>query len=508
MTTVFGNPGSTELPMLEAFPEDFAYVLALQEASAVGMADGFALATGNAAFVNLHTAPGVGNAMAAIETARANRAPLVVTAGQQTREMLALEPYLANRAPAELPRPAVKWSSEPARAQDVPAALERAYHLAMQHPRGPTFVSVPMDDWGAPAGPRAPARAVAHRVAPDPDAIAAFAVALDGARAPALVVGPGVDADGAYADVVALAERLGALAFQSPVSPRSSFPQDHPAYRGYLPPALAPLAERLAPHDVVCVLGAPVFAYYPYVPGPVVAPGTRLLHVATDPDEAARAPVAESLQADTGLAVRALLAALGPGARPLPEAAPAPAPPAGDGLSTGRLFATLAAAAPVDAVMVNEAPASMPEFHERVAARRPGSFYSTGSGGLGYAMPAAVGIALADPGRAVVCVVGEGSACYSPQALYTAAQQRAPVLFLVVDNAEYAILKAFAGRLGVAGAPGLDLPGLDLVALAAGFGVAGRRVEDAGALDAALAQAMAVTREERRPFLLDVAVAS
>ncbi|HEU0114861.1 MAG TPA: thiamine pyrophosphate-binding protein, partial [Thermomicrobiales bacterium] len=150
MTTIFGNPGSTEEPFLQDFPGDFRYILGLQEAAVIGMADGFAQALGNAAFVNVHTAPGVGNAMGNIVTAWHNQAPLVVTAGQQTRAMLAMEPWLVNRDAVDLPKPYVKWSNEPARPQDVPTAIERAYHVAMQPPRGPVFVSIPMDDWDAP----------------------------------------------------------------------------------------------------------------------------------------------------------------------------------------------------------------------------------------------------------------------------------------------------------------------------------------------------------------------
>src|SRR5687767_12002748 len=153
MTTMFGNPGSTELPMLAQFPEDFRYVLGLQEAVAVGMADGFAQASGRPAHVNLHTAPGVGNGMGALFNAQANRSPLLVTAGQQARSLMTLQANLANRDAVRMPHPLVKWSYEPPRAQDVPHALARATHLAALPPRGPVFVSIPMDDWDAEVDP-------------------------------------------------------------------------------------------------------------------------------------------------------------------------------------------------------------------------------------------------------------------------------------------------------------------------------------------------------------------
>src|SRR6059058_1778283 len=149
MTTLFGNPGSTELPMLKQFPDDFRYVLGLQEAVAVGMADGYAQASGQVGHVNLHTAPGVGNAMGAIFNAQANKSPLLVTAGNQTRSLMTLQANLTNKDAARMPHPLVKWSYEPPRAEDVPHAIARAVHMSALPPRGPTFVSIPMDDWAA-----------------------------------------------------------------------------------------------------------------------------------------------------------------------------------------------------------------------------------------------------------------------------------------------------------------------------------------------------------------------
>src|SRR3954469_6443696 len=180
MTTMFGNPGSTELPMLAEFPDDFRYVLGLQEAVAVGMADGFAQASGRPAHVNLHTAPGVGNGMGAIFNAQANKSPLLVTAGQQVRAQMTLQANLTNRDATRMPHPLVKWSYEPPRAEDIPHALARGIHLASLPPRGPVFVSIPMDDWDAEVD----AGAVAHQTprsvdgltSPDPAAVRALAV--------------------------------------------------------------------------------------------------------------------------------------------------------------------------------------------------------------------------------------------------------------------------------------------------------------------------------------------
>src|SRR6202795_4426873 len=189
---VFGNPGSTELPFLSDWPDDIDYVLGLQEASVIGMADGYAQATRNAGFVNLHSAAGVGNALGNIYTAHRNQTPLVITAGQQARSILPLQAFLYAERASEFPRPYVKFSVEPARAEAVPAAIARAYSAAMQPPCGPTFVSVPMDDWTHQTQP-VEARQVSRALGPDPDAMQALVAALSASKHPALVVGPGVD---------------------------------------------------------------------------------------------------------------------------------------------------------------------------------------------------------------------------------------------------------------------------------------------------------------------------
>ncbi len=499
MTTVFGNPGSTEEPFLAAFPDDFRYVHALQEASAVGMADGYAQVTGRPAHVNLHTAPGTGNAMGNLVTAWHNRAPLIVTAGQQTREMLLIEPRLTSRRATELPQPYVKWSHEPTRAQDVPAALMRAYATAVQPPAGPVFLSLPLDDWGQPADPYRPPRTVSTRIAPDPYRLGEFAAVLAASRAPVLVLGAAVDRAGAWSAAVALAERLGAPVWAAPAPERACFPEDHPNFRGVLPYAIAPLAEKLRGHDTVLVVGAPVFRYYPHVPGDHLPDGVRLLHVTDDPEEAARAPVGDSLLGDAGLTLADLLDLLPPEDRPPPPARAAP-PPAEDGspLSADALFAALARYWPADAVLVQESPSNLAALRRRLPITRPGSYFTMASGGLGYGLPAAVGIALAqrDTGRdrPVVAVIGDGSFHYSVQALWTAARLRLPLVVVVPVNRQYAILKAFAEFKQTPGVPGLDLPGLDITALAHGYGCAATAVETPEHLGEALGAGLGADR--------------
>src|SRR4051794_22492808 len=316
MTTVFGNPGSTELPMLAQFPGDFTYVLGLQEAVVVGMADGFAQASGRPALVNLHTAPGVGNAMGAVFNAQANKTPLVVTAGQQSRSLMTLQANLTNRDATRMPHPLVKWSYEPPRAEDVPHALARAAHVASLPPAGPVFVSIPMDDWEVAvdedAVEHAIGRVVGGRATADPAVVADLARRLASARNPVFVAGPDIDASGGWDAAIALVEaaKLPVWAIPAPGGGRIGFPEGHPAFQGILPPAIGPLSETLAPHDLILVVGASVFSYYPNIPGPLLPEGASLVQLTNDPDEAARAPMGDAIVADVKLTLEALNAAL------------------------------------------------------------------------------------------------------------------------------------------------------------------------------------------------------
>jgi len=510
MTTVFGNPGSTELPMLADFPGDFTYVLGLQEAVVVGMADGYAQASGRPTLVNLHTAPGVGNAMGAVFNAQANKAPLVITAGQQDRSLMTLQANLTNRDAVRMPHPLVKWSYEPPRAQDVPHALARATHLAALPPRGPVFLSVPMDDWHAEvdedAVAHATGRSVNGRAGGDPEAIHALARRLAGASNPVLVVGPDVDASGAWDAAVALAERQGLPVWASPApgGGRIGFPEGHPHFQGILPPAVGPLGQTLESHDLVLVVGASVFSYYPNIPGPLLAPGTKLIAITNDPDEAARAPMGDAIVADVRLTLEHLLEHVEQSRRPAPgPRAPVEAPPESDPLSPSAAIAALADVFPPDAIVVLEAPSATLAVRSRLRLSRPGSYFFGAGGGLGFGLSAAVGVQMAQPQRPVVCVVGEGSAQYAIQAFWSAVAYDVPLTVLVLRNQEYSILKWFATLEDVQGAPGLDLPALDVCSVAAGYGMPTRRAGDATELRDLLGQAIV----SRRPELVEVAVA-
>jgi benzoylformate decarboxylase len=509
MTTIFGNPGSTELPMLADFPGDFRYVLGLQEAVVVGMADGYAQASGRPAIANLHTAPGVGNAMGAISTAQANHSPVVLTAGQQVRAQMTMQALLTNREATAMVQPLVKWAYEPPRAEDVPLALARGIHMASLPPRGPVFVSIPMDDWGVEVedgAAEAVKRSAEGRAVADPDTVTRLAAQLDGASNPVLVVGPDVDAGGAWDTAIALAERqrLPVWAPPAPGSGRIGFPEDHPNFRGVLPPAIGPVAQTLEGHDLILVVGSSVFCYYPHIPGPLLPEGANLVAITGDPDEAARAPMGHAILADAGLTLEALLAAVPESSRPAPEPSPGPTEiPPEDPLDSSTVHTALAEVFPEDGILVVESPASTLALRNQLRVSRPGSYYVSSGGGLGFGLAAAVGVQLAQPDRPVVCVLGEGSAQYAISGFWSAVAYEAPVTFLIMRNSEYAILKWFAEVESVQGAPGLDLPGLDVAAVAAGYGVSTRVASSRDEVREALAAALA----SRRPELVEVPVA-
>jgi benzoylformate decarboxylase len=508
MTTIFGNPGSTELPMLAEFPEDFRYVLGLQEAVAVGMADGYAQASGLVAHVNLHTAPGVGNGMGAIFNAQANHAPLLVTAGQQVRAQITMQANLTNRDATRVVHPFVKWSFEPPRAQDVPAALARAIHVASLAPKGPAFVSLPMDDWTQDAGPESSflmERTAEPRTAPDPAAIETLAQRLSAATNPVLVAGPDIDAAGAWDDAVALAERQKLPVFASPApgGGRLGFPESHPLFQGVLPPAIGPVTETLKGRDLILVIGSSVFPYYPYIPGPLLPEGASLVAITSDPDEAARAPMGDVILADPGLSLRALLAEVGEATRAEPQPLPEPTPgEETDPLTPTMVHHTVAEVFPDDGIVVLESPSSTLSLRNQLRLSQPGSYYFAAGGGLGFGLAAAIGVQLAQPDRPVVCVLGEGSVQYAITGFWTAAAYEVPVTFLVLRNEEYAILKWFADIEEVKGAPGLDLPALEVAKVAAGYGVPSRAVSGRDELHDALSSAIG----SPKPQLVEVPV--
>lgn len=499
--TVFGNPGSTELPMFRDFPNDFRYILALQESIAVGMADGYAQATGNAAMVNLHSSAGVGHAMGNVFTAFKNQTPLILTAGQQARSILPFEPFLFARQATEFPRPFVKWAIEPARAQDVPLAIARAYYVAMQPPRGPVFVSIPVDDWDVPCEP-AEVRRTSRIVAGDPALLAEAAAALTGAKRPAFILGAGVARDRAWDQVIALAERHRAPVWTAPFAARETFPENHPLFSGFLLPSRRHITTALDGHDLLVVLGGPLSLYHTEEEGPHVPFGAQLIQLVDDPAQAAWAPNGMAIITSLGPALAILLAGDAPSDRPVPSPRSDPLPLDPDRLSDALLLQRIACLRPPDMIVVEEAPSSRGAMHDYLPIIDQGGFYTCASGGLGHGLPAAIGVALAQPDRHVVAILGDGSSMYAIQGLWTAAQLGLRISFIIVHNRRYEALRQFGAHFGLRTMVGTDLPDIDFVQLAHGQGMAARRVDGAAGLEQALRESFAATG----PTLLDVIV--
>ena len=440
--------------MFRDFPDDFRYVLGLHEAVVVRMADGHAQATGNAAVVNLHSAAGVGNAMGNLFTAFKNRTPLIVTAGQQARAILPFDREVEHEA----------------RAQDVPAAIARAYRIAMQEPRGPVFVSIPVDDWDQPAE-LLPRRDVSRVVRPDPDARAARRCARR--RAASRVRGRGSRRSRRCVGRRRAARRAAPCArVRRADVGRCSFPEDHPLFAGFLP-AIREIVARLDGHDLVFAFGAPAFTYHIEGFGPHVPPGATLVQLVDDPGLAAWTPSGDAVVGNLRLAARPARA---PGAaeRPMPRRAAACAR-----RTAGRRRAHVGRVRAADARRRARRARHRRRGSAERAARNAGTpavhaqrHVLRWTAAAGYGMPAAVGVALAQPGRRVIGLIGDGSSLYSIQALWSAAQLKLPITFVILNNRRYAALQDFAPVFGFGPddpVQGTDLPNLDFVALAQGM---------------------------------------
>jgi len=511
LTRMFANPGSTEVPFLVDLPSDFEFVLGLHEGSVVGMATGWALGRDEPALVLLHTTAGLGNAVGALATARVNRAPLVVLVGQQDRRHLAHEPFLAGRLEGLAGRYPVSVE-QPVTPQELPGTIGRAWHAATTR-RGPALVVVPMDDWLEPAADEddqpAAAGTVLRAAAADPAAVEALAALLDGAERPAVVVGAGADEQRAWGALVGLAERLDAPVWQEAFTARAGFPQDHPRFAGHLPSDRARLRAVLEPFDAVLVVGAPAFRQYAYVPGPFYGTGTRVAVVTDDPDEAHRSAAELVVLAPVGPTCEALVAHFAERERTSSGAVHErpPEPPATDGpLTSAHVFSALARRLPQDAVVFEEAPSSKPELHARIPARAPGGFLSPAMGGLGFAIPAAIGVRMARPERPVLAIVGDGSSLYAIQALWSAAHYGVGVVFVILANGGYAVMDRLAELQGGASVwP--RFPEIDLAGLARSFGCPARRVSTFDELEAAFDEIVPGLAGRDEPLFLEVVVA-
>jgi benzoylformate decarboxylase len=491
MNLIFGNPGSTELPFLRDMPPDFQYVLGLHERTAIGMALGYAMAKGKAAFANVHSVASVGNGLSALIDAFYCHAPLVVTTGQQDRRQVLAEPFLVSRA-IETVKPYVKWAYEPLRAEDVPATIARSYYLAIQPPMGPVFISIPMDDWTHECQSLS-VRKVSPIVEPDSAALDEVVRTVNSSSDPALVVGSQIEEDHGWNEVVALAEHLNADVYQQPIPPRWTFPRTHRLFRGGLLPAQRPLANQLAGYDTVVVLGAPVFLYYAYVPGHTIKPGTKLFQITNSPQDAAAALAGTSIVGNLAAAACYLRTHAKPrNQKTVSARKDSPPPNPQHPITAAYLFSVLNKVMPRNTIIAEECPSSKGDLDKHLLLDEAGSFYSVPNGILGFALPAAVGLQLAHPERRVVCPVGDGSIQYSVQALWSAVQYEAPVIFIVLRNGDYTALKSFCDFTQVGrNVHGMDLPGIDIVKIAQGYGMPAQEVDQPEELEAVLKEAFA-----------------
>jgi benzoylformate decarboxylase len=529
---LFGNPGTTELPFLDALPDSsLEYVLGLQEATAVAAADGYAQATGQAGVVNVHVAPGLANSLSILHNAARAKSPLVVTAGQQDTRFLMHEPILAGDL-ARMAEQFTKWSHEIRRPEDAPVALRRALKVALTPPTGPVFLSMPMDlmgpavdDTGAPPSP------IAAKRRPEPAALLHAAELLAGASNPIIVAGDGVARAGAMAELTVLAELLGARVHGEPVYRRTSFPGNHALWRGGLFPSPAGVRRALDECDALLIVGANVFTWFLHTEGTPFPRGLRVVQIDDDPWEISRSyPVTLGIVADPKAALAELTGSLRARLTPAEKAAAAArmekigaargemvkrvnaaARSEAERVPIGQahLMHTLAGLLPADAIVVDESATSLPFVLRYIPFATPGSFFGSKTGTLGWGMGAAIGVQLGSPGRKVVATIGDGSVMYAPQALWTAAHYRLPITYVVPNNASYAILKSGMLSLDLASAkrgiyPGMDLvsPEIDYAGLARSLGVRAERVEKPGELRDVLAACLAGPG----PSLLDVAI--
>jgi benzoylformate decarboxylase len=510
LTTIFSNPGSTEIPFLAALPDDFCFVLGLHEASVVGMATGWAIGRNEPAFVLLHTTAGLGNAVAALATSRANRAPLVVLVGQQDRRHLPLEPFLAGHLEGLAGHYPVSTET-PARSQDVPGAIARARHSAVAE-GGPAIVIVPMDDWLSPAGEGhevVAAQRVLRSRAADPALMAEVAAWLSRARSPVMVVGAGAASADAWSASVRLAEHIGCPVWQEAFGAQAGFPQDHPLFAGHLPANRSALRAALDAHDLVLALGAPVFRQYPYEEGALLQNATRCVLITDDLSEARRSPVDLAVVASPASACAELFELVSGCSSASARAtfrSRVQEPPGEDSpLRAGHVLFELGERLPSSTILVEEVPSNRAELHERLPAREPLGFLSAAMGGLGFGLPAAIGLRMALPDRPVVAVIGDGSSLYSIQALWSAVEYRSGVLVVVLANGGYAIMDRLVAQAGGT-PPWPRLARLDIAAIASGFGCRARRITTRQELVHTLDEVIPTLSIDCEPLLLEAVV--
>ena len=530
---MFGNPGTTELPLMDAFAveHDIRYVLGLQEAALMAMADGYAQASGRLAVLNLHVAPGLGNAMGMLYDALKAGSPILVTAGQQDLQFLITEPVLSADLPT-LARPFVKWAAEVHRVEDLPRYVHRAVKTALAPPTGPVFLSLPGDILknDADIDLMAPTR-VAPRLRGDAEAVAAAAELLAQAKRPVIIAGDAVSQSRAHAELVELAELIGAPVYVEFVPSTASFPATHPLYRGAMLRTQPGVRAVLDQHDLLFSVGGDLFTLS--LPSPIepMPPGLPLIHLDNDPWEIGKnypakvgiygdpkatlaeitAAVREKMSSGARGAARERLKSASDAARAERDALRAKARTMADQVPVQALalLEAIGAMLPKNAVVIEEILSSAPGARSMIDSDDEKSFFGLRGGGIGWGLPAAIGAKLAQPDRPVVALVGDGSAMYTVQALWTAAHDKIAVVFVIFNNTSYRILKqrllAMRGLAEQADTfVGMELtnPAIDFVGLANSLGVAAARATTVKQATDLIAKGL----NSNAPMLIDVAL--
>ena len=506
VTHLFGNPGTTELAIMEAVPDfpQLKYVLGLQESVVVGMADGYARASNNLAACNLHCAPGLGHAMGALYNAKFSGSPLIVTAGQYEIGYGIQEPMLYEPL-ARLAEPLVKWAIEVPRVEDLPRIVHRAAKIALTPPTGPVFISLPgsvLDDEAQLH--RGSSTRVDRTVRPAESVINDIATRILSARNPVIIAGRELANYDAFAEAGELAELLGAAVYPEPIPYNARFASDHPANMGDLTRNQKKVQDTLAPYDLLICLGADLLRMSPYSPVDPLPAGMPVIHITERAAELGKNYATElAICANVGETLRVLLPVLrarltaqqAADARRRLDAlitknwSAQRAQACKDVLRAGQtspidpryLMMCLGNLLPKEAVVVEEALTAAPALSTFVPARDAKSFYGLASGGLGFGLAGAIGVSLAQPGRPVVAAIGDGSAMYSVQALWTAAHLKLPITYVIINNRGYRIIKERLVALrNSARFVGMNIrePAIDFVAMAQGFGMPARRLTD------------------------------
>src|SRR3954453_8029745 len=517
ITHLFGNPGTTELPIMHALKDhpDLTYVMAMQESLVVAIADGYSRASGKLVACNVHVAPGLGNAMGSLFNAGFTGTPMILTAGQQEQGHGLMEPVLYGPL-VQMAEPLVKWAVEVTRLEDLPRIVRRAAKIATTPPTGPVFISLPGDILNSEAGTElGRSTRVDTRVKPSDEALQALTRRILRAERPVIVTGDEVVKSDALQEAASLAETLGCPAYQSSTPYGASFLSESPCFMGALSRVQKQVREILSPYDLMIVLGADplrmsVYSEVDPLPGgmPIVQVGLVEWDLAKNygAEIALKADVKETLrvlvpalQSAVGSALTArakqvisALASRNWSARRASLVEQISKNSTRSPIDPDYLALQVVEAMPENAIMVDEGLTSSRQMLALRPHRDRYGYQALASGGIGWGLPASVGVSMANPDRPVVCFSGDGSAMYSIQALWTAAHHKLPLSVVIVNNGGYRIIKqrllSFHGDDHFVGMDFVD-PKVDFAGIATSLGLEAMRITDPGELKPTLTSA-------------------